>query len=137
VTIFVDTSALFAYYDADDESHSVIVPMWEALVRSRVSLLTTNYVLLEAASLFQRRLGLAWLQRLHTEARPLLDVVWVDDELHDLAMVATLAADRRSLSVVDHLSFETMRRFGIRYALAFDEHFQERGYELPPPLPPE
>jgi predicted nucleic acid-binding protein len=132
---FVDTSAIFAYYAADDESHDTIVPLWRALFASGARLITTNYVLLEAAALLQRRLGVRWVQLLQTEVRQFVEIVWVGDELHDLAFAATLAANRRPLTVVDNLSFEVMRRLGIQHALAFDDHFTERGYDLPP-LPP-
>ncbi|MCE5238144.1 PIN domain-containing protein [bacterium] len=135
MTTFVDTSAIFAYYDTDDEAHDVIAPLWAALLAADAQLVTTNYVLLEAAALLQRRLGMQWVQRLQTEVRRIVQIVWVDDELHDLAVTATLAANRRHLSLVDNLSLEIMRRLGINYALACDEHFTERGYELPP-LPP-
>jgi predicted nucleic acid-binding protein len=41
-------------------------------------------------------------------------------------------AGRRTLSLVDCVSFEVMRRTGIRKAFAFDRHFQDYGYEIYP-----
>lgn len=41
---------------------------------------------------------------------------------------AVLAAGRRSLSLVDCVSFAAMRQYGIREAFTFDCHFGEHGF---------
>jgi predicted nucleic acid-binding protein len=129
--VFVDTSALYAYYDADDSHHPEAVRLLQGLLGSDVPLVTTNYVLVETAALLQRRLGLAWAERLQAEAKPLLQVVWVDEALHDAAAAAGVAANQRDLSLVDCVSFQVMAALGIRHAVAFDQHFPERGFALP------
>jgi predicted nucleic acid-binding protein len=63
---------------------------------------------------------------------PLLDVAWVDPELHADAVTAHLRALRRRSSLVDHVSFELMRRRGLRVALALDRDFETEGFELLP-----
>jgi len=40
-----------------------------------------------------------------------------------------LTAARRQLSLVDCISFEVMRRRGIKTAFTFDDHFAEQGFE--------
>jgi predicted nucleic acid-binding protein len=40
------------------------------------------------------------------------------------------AANRRSLSLVDCVSFVVMRQLAIRDAFAFDRHFEEQGFTL-------
>ena len=45
---------------------------------------------------------------------------------------ALLAASRRKVSLVDCMSFEVMRRYGIRSAFAFDPHFSEQDFLLIP-----
>jgi predicted nucleic acid-binding protein len=54
----------------------------------------------------------------------------VDEDLHQRAINALLAAGQRRLSLVDCTSFESMRQFGLRQAFAFDAHFAEQGFEL-------
>lgn len=130
--VFIDTSAILTHYDADDEQHGVIEELWQNLLAKEIALISTNYVLLETASLMQRRFGLSAVLSIEREIRPWLDLVWVDIRLHDLAVAAALAAERRDLSIVDCVSFEIMRRYGLSYAMAVDKHFVERGYPLPP-----
>jgi len=132
VMVFADSSGLYAHYDGDDQNHARATATWRALLDADARVVTTSYVLIETATLLQRRLGLRWVGLLQTQIRPLLDIIWVDDRLHDLAVAATLEANRRQVSVVDHLSLIIMRQRGIEYALAFDKHFAEAGYGLPP-----
>lgn len=66
---------------------------------------------------------------------PLIDVEWIDPEIHSAAMESFLKASRRRLSLVDCTSFEIMRRRDIRRAFAVDGHFPEHGFEQIPPDP--
>jgi predicted nucleic acid-binding protein len=45
---------------------------------------------------------------------------------------ALLLAARLQLSLVDCVSFEIMRREGLRAAFALDDHFAGSGFELVP-----
>ena len=47
MTVFVDTSALFAVLDADDRYHARARELWEQLIATAEELVCTNYVLIE------------------------------------------------------------------------------------------
>ena len=79
-----------------------------------------------------RKLGLEALRVLERDIVPILRIVWVTREVHNSAASAQLVASRRSLSLVDCVSFEIMRRSGIRTAFSFERHFKEYGYEILP-----
>jgi predicted nucleic acid-binding protein len=131
VTLFVDTSALYALMDGDDPRHGDAQRFWAALDPNE-SLLTHNYVVLEASALVQRRLGIEALQALVDELMLPISTLFVERAVHDAAVSAVLAARLRQLSLVDAVSFEVMRRAGVRTAFAFDEHFTRFGFELQP-----
>jgi predicted nucleic acid-binding protein len=42
------------------------------------------------------------------------------------------AAARRKLSLVDCISFQTMREYGAPTAFCFDPHFREQGFDTIP-----
>ena len=130
--VFVDTSALYAVLDADDDQHGRAEAEWRRLVRGSSSLLTTSYVLVETTALVQHRLGMEAVGALEQEIRPVLQVEWVDEALHANGMASMLAAGRRGLSLVDCVSFAVMARAGLRQAFAFDDHFAERGFSCLP-----
>jgi predicted nucleic acid-binding protein len=129
MSVFVDTSALLAVLDRDDERHAAAKQAWEGL-RDRAEVpVCHNYILVEASTVLARRFGLEALRVFERDIVPVLKVVWVMRDIHEAAVGAQLAAGRRGLSLVDCASFETMRRTGIQTAFAFDPHFEEFGYK--------
>jgi predicted nucleic acid-binding protein len=131
VTLFIDTSALYALMDRDDLSHADARQFWAELDPNE-PLITHNYVLVETSALVQRRLGIEALQVLVDELLLPISTIFVERAVHDAAVSAVLAARLRQLSVVDAVSFEVMRRSGVRVAFAFDQHFAQFGFELRP-----
>ena len=132
MTVFLDTSGLYAVFDRDDANHSRASTAWEEWLREGAVLLTNNYVLLETSALLQHRIGVAAVRALHEEVTPLLQVDWVSEERHRAGMEAVLAAARKKLSLVDCVSFQTMRNRGVRTAFCFDKHFREQGFTTRP-----
>jgi len=130
--IFVDTSAIIAGLNASDANHETAVKAWEKLLSDGARLLTTNYVLVESAALIQGRLGMTSARAFVEDIVPLLEIEWVDESLHGAGESAFLAASRRKLSFVDCVSFEFMRRVGIRRAFSFDGHFRQYGFSRVP-----
>ena len=132
MTVFVDTSALYAAADGNDSACRRAVATWTDLLEQNATLVTTNYILLETSALIQHRLGLARLQAFHQDVFPLLSVEWVTPDRHRSGVEATLTSARRQLSVVDCISFQTMRELGIHTAFAFDTHFRQQGFRCIP-----
>jgi predicted nucleic acid-binding protein len=130
--VFVDTSAIIAFLDADAPAHEAVTQEWRAAIETERPLYTSNYVLVETYALAQRRLGMEAVRSIANVIAPLLRPLWVDETLHGAAVAALLAANRRGLSLVDCTSFELMRRDGIRRALAVDDDFAQQGFELIP-----
>ena len=59
----------------------------------------------------------------------LVHVEFTTPEFHRVGIAALLSASRRNLSLVDCVSFEMMRHFGITSAFTFDAHFAEQGFQ--------
>lgn len=132
MTVFVDTSALYARMDSDDSRHADARTALRGIAAGPERLETTNYVVVETAALVQRRLGSAAVRALFDDVLPSVDAVWVDPEVHGAAVAALLVARGARLSLVDLVSFEVMRRRGIRTAFTFDADFAEQGFEVVP-----
>jgi predicted nucleic acid-binding protein len=128
VTVFLDTSALYAVLDRDDENHREAASRWRTLVERGELLVTSNYVVLELLALLQHRLGVGAVRALCDDMLGVVDVRFVAEPTHRTALGALLAARRRRLSLVDCASFELMRELGIERAFAFDRHFREQGF---------
>jgi predicted nucleic acid-binding protein len=132
VTAFLDTSALYAILDANDEHHKTAKQTWIELVDQQADLIITNYIAVETFAIVQRRLGIAAIRTLQEAVLPVLRVQWVAEVGHQAGVMALLVAANRQLSLVDCVSFETMRTLGIKTAFAFDRHFSEQGFECIP-----
>jgi predicted nucleic acid-binding protein len=132
MSVFVDTSAFFAVLDADDGNHDAARQVWEDLLAQEAVLICSNYVLVETLALVQRRLGIPAVRTFQEDIVPVLKVEWVDETIHQVGIASVLAAARRGLSLVDCVSFEIMRRLGIKTAFVFDHHFDEQGFECLP-----
>jgi predicted nucleic acid-binding protein len=128
VTVFVDTSALYALLDADDDGHDRAMRGRDAVADD--VLVTHSYVVAETISLVRRRLGAEAAVRVIDELLPALDIVDVDGQLREAATRAFRAAVRSSTSFVDQTSFVFMRQQEIVRAWALDADFATAGFEL-------
>ena len=128
--IFVDTSALYALIDWDDAAHSSATAILQALLRDRLKLVSTNYVIVELLRLIQRRKGMAAVATIVADVLPGIEHVFADEVLHNAALDLFLGENRRHLSLVDCLSIAYMRRHKIARAFAFDTDFKRFGIEL-------
>lgn len=132
MSLFIDTSALYALLDGDELRHADVVAAWRTVTDNGRILFTSNYVLVETFALVQRRLGLEAVHALADVFVPLLQPVWVDEELHAAAVASLFTATERRLSLVDCASFELMRRLGLTDVLALDADFARQGFNLLP-----
>ena len=131
MSVFVDTSALYAYIDGADVQNAAARTEFAVHVESE-RLITHNYVVTEAASLVHRRLGGPAVRSLLEELVPLTSIVWIDAAIHSAAVSAFLGVSSRRVSLVDWASFEVMRRNGIRTAFCFDPDFARQGFDTRP-----
>lgn len=129
---FVDTSALYALLDADDNNHILAAQHWQRIVAEQAGLFTHNYILVEVTALIQSRLGISAVQTFYSNLIPLIQILWVGADLHELATSNLLAARKRRVSLVDWVSFEVMRKQGLTYVFAFDSDFAQLGFKCVP-----
>ncbi len=130
---FVDTSGWLVVLIKREPRHEAAVAAYSRLLAGGTRFVTTNLVAAEMHALVVRsrgaRAGVAFLDQLHAD--PVHEVVYADRD-HEAA-----ATDRwlrvfhdHGFSLTDAVSFELMRRQGLRAAFALDRHFAAAGYEL-------
>jgi uncharacterized protein len=127
--VFADTSAFLALLSSSDSQHQRARSSFERLRKEAAALVSTSYVLVETYALLDRRLGKEAVRRFRQDMAPLLDVVWVGNELHENAMDLLLSG-ARSISLVDAASFACMRHLGMDRAWAIDRHFDDQGFDI-------
>lgn len=132
MSIFVDTSALFAVIDADDAGHRRAASAWKNLITTDETFVTSSYIVVELFALAQRRLGMNAVRALESDVMPMVEVVWIDADIHRRSVAAFLTVSTKKLSLVDCSSFEVMREYGIRTALTLDRDFSSQGFDVIP-----
>ncbi len=108
MTVFMDTSAIFAVLDREDQNHALATSRLMYLISRDAVLITSNYVVVETCALLQRRLGTKVLNAFRDEVLPSLIVQWVSQLQHEIAFASLLASGRRKLSLVDCVSFSAL-----------------------------
>ena len=93
--VFVDTSAILALLVATDEAHPAAKLAFARLAAREAALLTTSYVLVETYALLGRRLGIEAVRGFREQFAPLLEVIWVDQDLHNRALDTLLQRGSR------------------------------------------
>jgi uncharacterized protein len=131
-SLFVDTSGWYALTDMRDHGHSTAARRFRRATGGRRRVVTTNYVVSESYTLIMGRLGprtaQAFLGRIRSSL--ILQRVHVVEEWEDEAERLLVQYHDQRFSYVDATSFVTMRRLGIREALAFDSDFVIAGFTL-------
>jgi predicted nucleic acid-binding protein len=130
VIVFVDTSAILALLASNDLMHQQARRSFAYCTEHGAQLVTSSYVLVETLALLQNRIGLQAVSDFQLKFLPLLEVIWADADWHNRAMQRLLSHGKRTLSLVDCLSFEIMESLDIKLAYSFDKHFREYGFEL-------
>jgi uncharacterized protein len=125
--MLLDTSGLLCYYSAAEPFHADALVLFEAATLR----LTHSFILAELVALAQtrrmpRRPILMLLRDLLRNPR--VEVVWVDAELHEAAMLLLEARLDKTYSLCDAVSFVLMRQRGIYEALTTDRHFEQEGF---------
>jgi predicted nucleic acid-binding protein len=122
-----DSSAAYAMADQRDRYHKDAVSLFSKAIGNREILILHSYVVVEAAALLQRRLGIESAKRFLAESRKLF-IHWVTREEHQRGVDILEERGRRHLSLVDCVSFVVMASYGINTVFAFDGDFEEEGF---------
>lgn len=125
--LLLDTSGLLCLFDKADFRHTESARFFKQTNR----LLITNYVLAEFVPLsqtrgFKRDDSLNFLIDLCK--LPRLQMIWVDEDLHNQAMNLLTNRLDKTYSLCDAVSFIVMREREITEALTTDKHFHQAGF---------
>ncbi|MEM2894218.1 MAG: PIN domain-containing protein [Candidatus Bathyarchaeia archaeon] len=134
--IFLDTSALIAYYNVDDRYHAEASETMERLRRGEIPLTrfyTTDYILDETLTFIECVLGIHELAVEVGEAlqtSPFTTIIRIDEEIFSEAW--SMFKRSRGYSFTDCTSFTVIKKYGITHAFTFDKNFRDAGFQIIP-----
>lgn len=131
--IFVDTSAFYALEDKSDRNNQAARAFENELITGTlglVQLITSNYVFDELITLVRRNLShqkaVEVGERINTSKVLKIERISLETEAKAWNIFKTHSD--KEFSYTDCTSFALMEHKGIDYVLAFDRHFEQRGY---------
>ena len=130
MSIFIDTCAFLALINHDDEFYPVASDLFTKAAESDEEFFTSNYVILETIFLLQREIGLASVNDFKKFILPAINIIWVDEKIHDNCLNNLIAAEKRKISLTDYSSFYILDNFKIDSVFTFDKHFKEKDYKI-------
>jgi predicted nucleic acid-binding protein len=128
--IYVDSSAFYALLDRADPYHKEASSLWVALMDNNFTLVTSNYIVSETMNLLQNKIGFEAARVWYKDILSVLDVLWIDEGIHQQAYELWLSLGRIPLSHVDCTSFVTMHQHQIERAFCFKRAFKTHGFNL-------
>lgn len=129
---FVDTSYLVALLHKKDEWHKAAVYWRNEVIRNRIFLITTEYILVELAN------GLSTL-RFRKQAEGTISalqnstdvkIIPGSDELFNAGFSLYCKHSDKEWSLTDCISFAFMKTHGLKEVLATDKHFKQAGFRI-------
>lgn len=125
--MFVDTSGFLCRHSDSEPYHEKAVEFYD----SAKNRFTTNYVLAEyvALALVRGRRGDDIVNFSKVILRDeTIEIIWIDEELHALAIEILEERPDKKYSLCDAVSFVLMRERKISEALTTDKHFEQEGF---------
>ena len=135
--IFLDTSFLFAFYNADDEDHEEAMNLAKELSDGNMVFVISDYVVDELLTLLSSRVGKLRTIKLCNDLiddikERFLVLVHIDYEIFIDALQIFIQFKDKEWSFTDCASHALIKRYGINKAISFDEHFRQFGIEILP-----
>ena len=129
--VFLDTSALLALLDADDQFHEDAARTYDHLLDDGSELWVSSYVRVETIALAHRRMGFEPVKALVEALDEVATTVWIDQQLHTSTWAEFAERQGRRLSFVDCSTLLVSRSLGAT-VFAFDSDFSLEGLPVVP-----
>ena len=135
--IFLDTSFLFAYYNADDEDHELALDLIKDMVNNKVDIIISDYIFDELITLLLARtnksMAIEVCNKLIKEIKSgNIELNYVDNEIFMEALNIFIHFKDKKWSFTDCTSYAIIKNANITKAVAFDRHFRQFGIEILP-----
>ena len=128
--VFLDTVGLIAVWDLADHWNKAADAAYQIVIQQGRGLATTPLILWECGNAAARR---PFRQRVNVLRQHLLQegllIEPTAQEIED-AWAAYDRGEAGQAGIVDHVSFQVMRRLGITEAFTNDKHYQAAGFTV-------
>lgn len=125
--VFLDTVGIIALIDDDDQWHLPASAAYAELRSSKQEVVTTSFVFLECGNAASRRPYRKHVAEMLQFMEQKNQIIYPTEADWHQAWRIYQRSHVGGPSIVDCISFEVMRRLGIREAFTNDRHFSDAG----------
>ncbi len=129
-SVLLDTVGLIAVWDVDDQWHFAAEDAYQRIISRRQRTFTTTFILLECGNTAARYTFRADVCALRQTLDLRQELIVPSEDDWRAAWVAYERGKAGDAGIVDHVSFQVMRRLGISEAFTNDKHFQAAGFTV-------
>jgi predicted nucleic acid-binding protein len=128
--VFLDTVGLIATWDEADQWHTAAEAVFVQITSERRPFVTTTFVLLECGNYAARRpyRKAVSVPRQQLELRS--ELISPTEQDWQAAWSAYERGEAGQAGIVDHVSFQVMRRLGLGEVFTNDKHFEAAGFTV-------
>ena len=132
MSLFLDTSFLYALEDVSDLHHDESREIWKKTLKNPPRLVLTSYIFDETVTLLQSKLGHAKAADVGNRLldSSLVEFIQVTPEIFEEAWSYFSKHKDKGYSFTDCVSFTVMEKLSIKNALTFDRHFRQAGFKV-------
>lgn len=129
--VLLDTSVIYALWDADDDHHRKAVSIRQRLISRKVNLVLPNFILAESHTILNKRLGPQAARDFLNSALQEYEIerATLEDEWAAYALLQQTSR-AKDLSYFDAVAIAMADRLGIEEVFSFDRHFKLAGLDL-------
>jgi predicted nucleic acid-binding protein len=128
--VFLDTVGLIATWDEADQWHTAAEAAFAQITSERRTFVTTTFILLECGNYAARRPYRKELSVLRRQLELRNELIVPTEQDWQAAWQAYERGEAGQAGIVDHVSFQVMRRLGTTEAFTNDNHFQAAGFTV-------
>ncbi|KJU82849.1 PilT domain protein [Candidatus Magnetobacterium bavaricum] len=128
--VFVDTSALVAFFDKSDNHHLEAIAKMKVIKQQKIKLLMSDYIFDETVTMVLAKVG----HKIAVEVgesilnQHIIKIVSLSDAIKRRAWEYFKRHNDKIYSFTDCTSFVLMEEKGISYYFSFDDDFKRAGF---------
>ncbi|MCL5991331.1 MAG: PIN domain-containing protein [Bacteroidetes bacterium] len=127
---FIDTSYIIALSSKKDQLHQKAVNIADIINKNKISLLTTEFILLELGNSFSKQhlkqKGIILIKSIYHDEN--IEVIKLSDKYYQLGLALYENTQDKNWSLTDCISFEILKDRNVRNVLTSDSHFTQAGF---------
>lgn len=127
--VLVDADAMYALTDSKDNNHSLAVKIYQQLSKENSVFVCTNTSYYEILTILSMHAGFGTARQFVAETKKQIQIVFIDQELNDLAEQIFSEQTSKNVSFFDCLNMAVLTKYKLERIFSFDQDYKKNGFK--------